>query len=134
LPAGARLNPVYSVIIPLFNKEAVLPILLSCMDRLLQMLDGPAEVIFVDDGSTNTCGIVAAGRAMDDPRYRCRVAFAFPSPVTSGLGFPSVISIALTCVVAPVLNAVALSRFVFRAPLLDAPPVGVAPFQSETQT
>ncbi|MCX7340701.1 MAG: glycosyltransferase family 2 protein [Hyphomicrobiales bacterium] len=63
-------RPVYSFVIPLFNEEAVLPILLHRMDRLLEKLDGPAEVIFVDDGSKDTCGIVAAGRAKDDPRYR----------------------------------------------------------------
>ena len=68
-PAPA-IKPVYSFVIPLFNEEAVLPILLHRMDRLLEKLDGPAEVIFVDDGSKDTCGIVAAGRAKDDPRYR----------------------------------------------------------------
>lgn len=68
--AGARPRPVYSFVIPLYNEEAVLPILLHRMDRLLERLDGPAEVIFVDDGSRDACGIVAAGRAKDDPRYR----------------------------------------------------------------
>ena len=48
----------------------MLPILLHRLDRLLDALDGPAEVIFVDDGSRDTTGIVAAGRAKDDPRYR----------------------------------------------------------------
>lgn len=63
-------RPTYSFVIPLYNEEAVLPILLHRMDRLMEALDGPAEVIFVDDGSTDTCGIVAAARAKDDPRYR----------------------------------------------------------------
>jgi dolichol-phosphate mannosyltransferase len=69
LVRGAQ-HPVYSLVIPLFNEEAVLPILLHRIDRLLAALDGPAEVILVDDGSTDTTGIVAAGRAKDDPRYR----------------------------------------------------------------
>ena len=77
---------------------------------------GAAPVRFVALGALGSC-----------------VAFAVPALVTDGLGFPSIVSIALTCVVAPVLNAIALSRFVFRAPLLDAPPVGVAPLRSETQ-
>ena len=63
-------HPVYSLVIPLFNEEAVLPILLHRLDRLMATLDGPTEVILVDDGSTDTTGIVAAGRAKDDPRYR----------------------------------------------------------------
>jgi dolichol-phosphate mannosyltransferase len=62
--------PRYSLVIPIFNEEAVLPILLHRIDRLLEQLDGPAEVIIVDDGSTDAGGIVAAGRAKDDPRYR----------------------------------------------------------------
>lgn len=63
-------HPVYSLVIPLYNEEAVLPILLHRLDRLMADLDGPAEIILVDDGSTDTTGIVAAGRAKDDPRYR----------------------------------------------------------------
>ena len=62
--------PVYSLVIPLFNEEAVLPILLHRLDKLMAALDAPAEVILVDDGSTDATGIVAAGRAKDDPRYR----------------------------------------------------------------
>jgi dolichol-phosphate mannosyltransferase len=70
-PVGIRdEQPRYSFVIPLFNEEAVMPILLHRMDRLMEQLDGPAEIILVDDGSRDTCGIVAAGRAKDDPRYR----------------------------------------------------------------
>ena len=61
---------VYSLVIPLYNEEAVLPLLLHRLDRLMAALDAPAEVILVDDGSRDTTGIVAAGRAKDDPRYR----------------------------------------------------------------
>ncbi len=74
LPRGLTMPspvpPRYSLVIPIFNEEAVLPILLHRIDRLLEQLDGPAEVIIVDDGSTDAGGIVAAGRAKDDPRYR----------------------------------------------------------------
>ncbi len=61
---------VYSLVIPLYNEEAVLPLLLHRLDRLLAALDAPAEVILVDDGSRDTTGIVAAARAKDDPRFR----------------------------------------------------------------
>jgi polyisoprenyl-phosphate glycosyltransferase len=63
-------RPVYSFVLPIFNEEAVMPVLLHRLDRLMEKLDGPAEVIFVDDGSTDTCSIVAAHRARDDKRYR----------------------------------------------------------------
>ena len=62
--------PLYSLVIPLFNEEAVLPILLHRLDGLLAALDGAAEVILVDDGSTDATGLFAAARAKDDPRYR----------------------------------------------------------------
>jgi polyisoprenyl-phosphate glycosyltransferase len=62
--------PTYSFVIPLFNEEAVLPVLLHRLDHLMENLDGSAEVIFVDDGSTDTTGIVAAARAREDLRYR----------------------------------------------------------------
>lgn len=67
--------PRYSIVIPVYNEEAILPLLLRRLDGLLESLDGPAEVIFVDDGSRDTGGIVLAGRARQDPRYRY-LAFA----------------------------------------------------------
>lgn len=63
-------KPVYSLVLPLYNEETVLPLLMHRLDKLMDQMDDPAEVIFVDDGSTDTCGIVAAGRAKDDPRYK----------------------------------------------------------------
>jgi glycosyltransferase involved in cell wall biosynthesis len=60
----------YSIVIPIFNEEAVLPILLRRIDALLDELDAPAEAIFVDDGSTDCSSIVLAAKAKDDPRYR----------------------------------------------------------------
>lgn len=66
--AGRR--PRYSFVIPIFNEEAVIPLLLHRLDALLSRLDGPAEVIFVDDGSRDTSAIVLAARAAEDPRFR----------------------------------------------------------------
>src|SRR3712207_2344434 len=62
--------PTYSLVLPLYNEEAVLPILLHRLDRLLDRLDAAAEVILVDDGSRDTTGIVAAAKAKADRRYR----------------------------------------------------------------
>ena len=63
-------KPVYSLVIPLFNEQAVLPLLLERLDALLDQLDGPGEVILVDDGSRDATGVIAARRAAGDPRYR----------------------------------------------------------------
>jgi polyisoprenyl-phosphate glycosyltransferase len=62
--------PTYSLVVPLYNEEAVLPILLHRLDRLIERLDAPAEVILVDDGSRDTTSIVAAAKAKADRRYR----------------------------------------------------------------
>lgn len=60
----------YSIVIPVFNEEAVLPILLRRLDQLLGRLEGPAEIIFVDDGSSDSGPIVLQALARRDPRFR----------------------------------------------------------------
>src|SRR5260370_5768197 len=50
---AADTKPIsYSIVIPVFNEEAVLPVLLRRLDLLLARLHGPAEAIFVDDSSS----------------------------------------------------------------------------------
>lgn len=60
----------YSFVIPIFNEEAVLPMLLRRIDELIAGLDGPAEAIFVNDGSTDTSSIYLAAMARARPHYR----------------------------------------------------------------
>jgi dolichol-phosphate mannosyltransferase len=60
----------YSIVVPVFNEAAVLPILLRHMGLLMEQLDGTVETIFVDDGSTDCGPIVLQALARDDPRYR----------------------------------------------------------------
>ena len=68
-PSSDRIR--YSIVVPIFNEEAVLPILLRRLDILLgEELDGPAEVILVDDGSTDCSSIVLDAKARQDSRYR----------------------------------------------------------------
>jgi len=78
----------YSVVIPVFNEEAVIPLLLRRLDLLLDQFDAPAEVIFVDDGSSDCSGIVLRAKAKDDPRYRyigLSRNFGQQSALTAGL-------------------------------------------------
>lgn len=63
-------DPVYSLVLPVFNEEAVLPILLPRLDALLEQLDGSAEVIFVDDGSRDLSAFILEQRARTDARFR----------------------------------------------------------------
>ena len=65
-PPGIR----YSIVVPVFNEAAVLPILLRRLGRLMVQLDGPAESILVDDGSTDCSPIVLQALVRNDPRYR----------------------------------------------------------------
>jgi len=61
----------YSLVIPVYNEEAVLPVLMRRIDGLLNdLLDAPAEAIFVDDGSIDCSSIILEAKAKDDPCYR----------------------------------------------------------------
>src|SRR5277367_5173633 len=62
--------PTYSLVVPIYNEEAVIPILLRRLDAVLDSLDAPGEVIVVDDGSEDTSAIVIEGKARADRRYR----------------------------------------------------------------
>jgi glycosyltransferase involved in cell wall biosynthesis len=44
-------TPTYSLVVPVYNEEQVLPELRSRLVALLDRLDGEAEIILVDDGS-----------------------------------------------------------------------------------
>ena len=60
----------YSIVVPIFNEQAVLPVLLRRLDLLMDGLDGPAETLLVDDGSSDCSPIILEAKAKDDTRYR----------------------------------------------------------------
>ncbi len=60
----------YSFIVPVFNEEAALPLLLRRIDLLMDGLDGAAEAIFVDDASIDCSSIILRNKAKSDPRCR----------------------------------------------------------------
>lgn len=68
--AAGREAPVYSLVIPIFNEEAVLPLLIRRVAALLDALDARSEAIFVDDGSSDTSVIYLRGMVAEDPRFR----------------------------------------------------------------
>ena len=46
-------NIDYSVVIPIFNEEEIIPELWRQLSDVLQRLDGSSEVIFINDGSVD---------------------------------------------------------------------------------
>ena len=60
----------YSIVVPVYNEQAVLPVLLRRLDMLMRDLDGVSEVIFVDDGSSDCSSIILGAKAKEDPRFR----------------------------------------------------------------
>jgi len=54
-PGGATcMNPFFSVVVPFYNEADNLPTLIQEIDAMLRTLAQPAEIILVNDGSTDT--------------------------------------------------------------------------------
>ena len=78
--------PTYSLVVPIFNEEAVIAVLLKRLDA---PLDARAEVIVVDDGSRDSSAIVIEAKARADKRCRlinCRAISATRSRSSRGEG------------------------------------------------
>ncbi|MEE2833508.1 MAG: glycosyltransferase, partial [Candidatus Latescibacterota bacterium] len=65
-PEGTPDGIYLSIVVPLFNEEESLEPLCEKIDVVLQELGRPAEVIFIDDGSTDDSYAVIEGLA---PRF-----------------------------------------------------------------
>jgi glycosyltransferase involved in cell wall biosynthesis len=62
--------PEYSFVIPIHNEEEVLPVLHDRLLQVLRRLDGQAEVILVDDGSTDSSYLMMQRLHELDPRFK----------------------------------------------------------------
>jgi polyisoprenyl-phosphate glycosyltransferase len=66
-----RLEPVkYSIVIPIYNEEQSFPALVRRLREVLDRLDGPAEVVLVDDGSRDGSYELMAAVNREDPRFK----------------------------------------------------------------
>ena len=65
------MEPVkYSIVIPLYNEEGILPVLVERLQEIIAKFDGPAEVVMVDDGSRDATYQLAMETSAKDPRFK----------------------------------------------------------------
>jgi polyisoprenyl-phosphate glycosyltransferase len=63
-------GPEYSLVVPIFNEEETLSELARRLTLLLDALDGPAEVVLVDDGSSDRSYDLMVAARETDPRFK----------------------------------------------------------------
>lgn len=81
-------RPEYSIVVPVYNEEEALPELVRRLGLLLDRLDGPAETVLVDDGSSDRTYELMAAARVADPRLkilRLSRNFGHQVAVTAGL-------------------------------------------------
>ncbi len=61
------INPLISVILPIYNKQAYLP---KCMESMLNQTYQNLEIVLVDDGSCEECALLCDRYADTDPRVK----------------------------------------------------------------
>ena len=60
--------PALSIVIPVYNEQDVLPTLFARLDRVLESLGTPCEVVLVDDGSRDRSPALLREKQAADPR------------------------------------------------------------------
>ena len=92
-PVASRRPPVLSLVLPIYNEEAVLPVLLERLDAVVAQLTaefGPVETIFVNDGSRDVSMSLLTEMAKTRPWMRVvsfSRNFGHQVAVTAGMRF-----------------------------------------------
>ena len=60
----------YSIVIPLYNEESGLAVLVERLQEIMAKFDGPAEVVMVDDGSKDDTYQLALAASAKDHRFK----------------------------------------------------------------
>jgi dolichol-phosphate mannosyltransferase len=79
-----------SVVIPIYNETEVIPLLLARLRGVLSALGRPYEVVFVDDGSSDSSLELLRAAAAEDTRLRVvsfSRNFGHQTAITAGLDF-----------------------------------------------
>jgi dolichol-phosphate mannosyltransferase len=69
-PSNGQSPCKYSLVLPVFNEEAAIPELVRRLAVLLDRLDGPSEVIFVNDGSRDRSYQLLLDAQAAEPRFK----------------------------------------------------------------
>jgi glycosyltransferase involved in cell wall biosynthesis len=84
--------PDYSIVVPVYDEQEVLPELYERLTWLIERLDGDAEVILVDDGSRDDSYALMLDLNRRDPRFKLLQLsrnFGHQVAITAGLDFAS---------------------------------------------
>ena len=85
-------KPRYCFVIPIFNEQQIIPELYKRLSELLDRLDGPADVIFIDDGSRDNSYPLLIEISAGDPRFKLihfSRNFGHQIAISAGLDFSS---------------------------------------------
>jgi dolichol-phosphate mannosyltransferase len=60
----------YSIVIPIYNEEESFPDLIKRLREVIDRLDGPVEIVLVDDGSRDASYQLMVAANREDPRFK----------------------------------------------------------------
>ncbi len=63
-------TPKYSIVVPVYDEEESFPALIKRLREVMDLLDGPAEVVLVDDGSRDSSYQLMTEANRQDPRFK----------------------------------------------------------------
>jgi glycosyltransferase involved in cell wall biosynthesis len=85
-------SPTYSIVVPVYNEEESVPDLVKRLREVMDLLDGPAEVVLVDDGSRDASYALMVAASDEDSRIRVLQLsrnFGHQAAITAGMDFAS---------------------------------------------
>jgi polyisoprenyl-phosphate glycosyltransferase len=88
----AAMNVKYSIVVPVYNEEETLAELVKRLRQVMDELDGPAEAVLVDDGSSDASYRLMAAANGEDSRFKIVQLsrnFGHQLAITAGMDFAS---------------------------------------------